>query len=122
MTDSRELAIAAARAAASKKAADVVIMDMRELLVITDAFVIASGGSDRQVKTIAEAMEDAVRDLGVKPVRREGEREGRWILLDFVDFVAHVFVHEEREYYDLERLWADAPRIGWEPDEAATGA
>jgi ribosome-associated protein len=122
VTDSRELAIAAARAAASKKAADVVIMDMRELLVITDAFVIASGGSDRQVKTIAEAMEDAVRDLGVKPVRREGEREGRWILLDFVDFVAHVFVHEEREYYDLERLWADAPRIGWEPDEAATGA
>ncbi len=115
MTDSRELVIAAARAAASKQARDVVIMDMRELLVITDAFVIASGGSDRQVKSIAEAVEDSVRELGVKPVRREGEREGRWILLDFVDFVAHVFLQEEREFYDLERLWADAPRIAYEP-------
>ena len=121
MTDSRELVVAAARAAASKQARDVVIMDMRELLVITDAFVVASGGSDRQVKSIAEAVEDSVRELGVKPVRREGEREGRWVLLDFVDFVAHVFLDEERDFYDLERLWADAPRVAWEPEEAATG-
>ena len=121
MTETGELVVAAARAAASKNARDVVIMDMRELLVITDAFVIASGTSDRQVKTIAEEIERAVKDLGVKPVRREGEREGRWILLDFVDFVAHVFLHEEREYYDLERLWADAPRIPWQA-EAAFGA
>jgi ribosome-associated protein len=122
VTESRDLAVAAARAAASKKAADVVILDMRELLVITDYFVIASGTSDRQVKTIAEEIERAVKDQGVKPVRREGERDARWILLDFVDFVAHVFVNEERDFYDLERLWADAPRVPWQPEEAATGA
>ena len=119
--ETRELAEAAARAASSKKGERVVVLDMRELLVITDYFVIASGTNDRQVRTIAEEIERAVKDLGVKPVRREGEREGRWILLDFVDFVCHVFVDEEREYYDLERLWADAPRIEV-AEEAVRGA
>ena len=113
-----ELAIAAARAASTKQADRVVILDMRELLVITDYFVIASGSSERQVKTIAEEIERAIRDLGAKPVRREGDREASWILLDFVDFVAHVFMAEEREFYDLERLWADAPRIAWETEGA----
>ena len=122
MTETRELAVAAARAAASKKAERVVILDMRELLVITDYFVIAGASNERQVKTIAEEIQSAARALGVKPVRREGERDARWILLDFVDFVVHVFLDEEREYYDLERLWADAPREAWEPEEAATGA
>jgi ribosome-associated protein len=115
LTSSRELAIAAARAAASKNARDILVLDVSELIVITDYFVIASGGSDRQVKTVAEEIERSVAGLGVKPVRREGEREGRWVLLDFVDFVAHVFRDQEREYYGLERLWRDAPVISWEP-------
>ena len=121
--DARALAETAARAASAKKADRVVVMDMRELLVITDYFVIASGTSDRQVRTIAEEIERAVKDrAGVKPVRREGERDSRWILLDFVDFVAHVFLEEESGFYDLERLWADAPRVEWQAEEAATGA
>jgi ribosome-associated protein len=114
LTSSRELAIAAARAAASKNARDILILDVSELIVITDYFVIASGGSDRQVKTVAEEIERSVAATGMKPVRREGEREGRWVLLDFVDFVAHVFRDQEREYYGLERLWRDAPIVPWE--------
>jgi ribosome-associated protein len=116
LTSSRELAIAAARAAASKNARDILILDVSELIVITDYFVIASGGSDRQVKTVAEEIERSVAAIGMKPVRREGEREGRWVLLDFVDFVAHVFRDQEREYYGLERLWRDAPIVPWEGD------
>jgi ribosome-associated protein len=123
LTSTRELAIAAARAAASKNARDILILDVSELIVITDFFVIASGRSDRQVKTVAEEIERSVASLGVKPVRREGEREGTWVLLDFVDFVAHVFRDHEREYYGLERLWRDAPVISWEtvgePDRAS---
>ena len=111
---SREAAIAAARAAASKQGADIVILDVRAVIVITDFFVIASGGTARQVKTIVEAVEKALRDRGERPVRREGETEGRWVLLDYIDVVVHVFADEEREYYDLERLWRDAPKLAWE--------
>jgi ribosome-associated protein len=121
VTGSRELATLAARAASAKQARDVVVLDVRELIVITDYFVIASGANDRQVRTIAEEIERVFRDRELKPVRREGEREGRWILLDFVDFVAHVFLDEERRYYGLERLWADAPSVGWE-QRAASGS
>ena len=121
MTGSRELAVAAARAASAKQARDIVVLDVAELIVITDHFVIASGGTDRQVRAISEAIEDALRELGMKPVRREGEREGRWVLLDFVDVVAHVFLDSERSFYDLERLWADAPRITWEERTASSG-
>jgi ribosome-associated protein len=115
LTATRELAIAAARAAASKNARDILILDVAKLIVITDYFVIASGATDRQVKAVAEEIQQSLREKGIKPVRREGEREGRWVLLDFVDFVAHVFRDEEREYYGLERLWADAPAVAWEP-------
>jgi ribosome-associated protein len=120
VSGSRELATLAARAASSKRARDVVVLDVRDLIVITDYFVICSASSDRQVRTIAEEIERAARDRGVKPVRREGEREGRWVLLDFVDFVAHVFLQEQRDYYGLERLWADAPTVGWD-SRAASG-
>jgi ribosome-associated protein len=116
----RELAVAAARAAAEKQAEDIVILDVRELIVITDAFVICTGTTDRQVRTIVEEIEKALRRLGHRPVRREGEVQSRWILLDYVDVVVHVFAPEEREYYDLERLWRDAPRVPWE--EPAAGA
>jgi ribosome-associated protein len=121
VTGSRDLVVAAARAAASKQARDVVVLDVRELIVITDYFLIASGTSDRQVRTIAEEIEKSVREKGLKPVRREGEREGHWALLDFVDFVAHVFLDSDREFYDLERLWLDAPTVEWEEAKASTG-
>src|SRR5919204_6882206 len=102
-TSSRDLAVAAARAAADKQGERVAVLDVRDLIVITDYFVITSGGSERQVRTIVDEVEKALRDLGVKPVRREGIEDRRWVLLDFVDIVVHVFVDEEREYYDLER-------------------
>jgi ribosome-associated protein len=118
--ESKEVAVAAARAAATKQGADIAILDVHELIVITDFFVIASGSSDRQVKTIVDEVEKAVRERGVRPVRREGETENRWVLLDYVDVVVHVFAEEEREYYDLERLWRDAPRVTWAESDAAS--
>ena len=101
----------AVRAAHSKKAFDVVVLDLRKAGGFTDYFVICSGNSERQVRAIAEEVERACRAEGTRPLRREGEREARWVLLDFVDFVVHVFLEEERAYYDLERLWRDAPVV-----------
>lgn len=117
---SRTIAAAAARAAADKQAQDVVVLDVQELIVITDYFVVCSGTSDRQVKTLVEEVEKAVRAIGERPVRREGEADARWVLLDYVDVVVHVFAQEEREYYDLERLWSDAPRLAWDGVGAAS--
>ena len=119
---SREVAARAARAALAKQATDVVVLDVHELIVITDFFVICTASSNRQVKTVIESIEDAIRELGEKPVRREGEDEAGWWLLDYVDVVVHVFGEEERAYYDLERLWRDAPQLEWQqPDEASSG-
>jgi ribosome-associated protein len=118
---SRATAVAAAQAASAKQAGDIVILDVRELIVITDYFVITSGSSERQVRTLAEEIEKALRErLQVKPVRREGEDGWRWVLLDYVDVVVHVFADQEREYYDLERLWRDAPRVEWEETDAVS--
>ena len=87
--------------------------------------MIASGGTDRQLRAIGDAIEEALRQHGVKPVRREGEHELRWLLLDFVDFVVHLFVDEARAYYELERLWKDAPPVEWiedgDPNEDRAG-
>ena len=119
---SREVAARAARAAAAKQATDIVVLDVHELIVITDFFVICTASSNRQVKTVIEGIEDSIRELGEKPIRREGEDEAGWWLLDYVDVVVHVFGEEERTYYDLERLWRDAPRLEWqEPDAASSG-
>ena len=96
-----------------------VVLDVRELIVITDYFVIASGTTDRQARTIADEIEKVLASRDLKPVRREGQREGRWLLLDFVELVVHVFVEEDRHYYELERLWKDAPRVRWEPRRRA---
>jgi ribosome-associated protein len=117
---SRDVAIAAARAASAKQAEDIVILDVSEIIVITDHFVICTAGSHRQIRTVIDAVEEALRGLGVKPVRREGEAEAGWWLLDYVDVVVHVFGPDEREYYDLERLWSDAPRVDWETSDAAS--
>jgi ribosome-associated protein len=106
-----ELGTAAALAAADKLATNVVALDVSDQLVITDVFLIASAPNDRQVRAIVDAVEERLHRLGVKPIRREGEREGRWVLLDFGDLVIHVQHAEEREYYALERLWRDCPAI-----------
>lgn len=108
---SLDLARAAAHAAQDKLATDVVGLDVSGQLALTDVFVIASAESERQVGSIVEAVEDRLRELGTKPVRREGQREGRWVLIDFSDIVVHVMHAEEREFYDLERLWKDCPPI-----------
>nr|WP_166640005.1 MULTISPECIES: ribosome silencing factor [Amycolatopsis] len=105
------MAVAAAHAAADKKASDVVVLDVSEQLVITDAFVIASASNERLVGAIVDNVEEKLRESGHKPVRREGAREGRWVLLDYVDVVVHVQHVEERTFYGLERLWKDCPRI-----------
>ena len=109
-----ELALAAAAAASDKLATDILLLDVSEQLVITDVFVLASGANDRQVQAIVDAIEEALRAEGVKPVRREGEAERRWVLLDFIDVVVHVQHQEERIFYALERLWKDCPRIPFE--------
>jgi ribosome-associated protein len=105
---------AAARAAAAKGGSDTVVLEVAPVLAITDAFVITAGTNRRQVLTIAEEVETQVKAAGGPgPLRIEGLAEGQWVLLDFGDFVVHVFLDEVRRYYDLERLWADAPRWEW---------
>ena len=106
-----ELALAAAQAAADKSAHDVRVLDVSEQLVITDCFVLASAPNERLVRAISDEVQDRLRERGVKPVRREGESEGRWVLLDFIDLVVHVQHTEERAFYQLERLWKDCPDV-----------
>ena len=106
-----ELVVTAARAASEKLGADIIAFDVSDQLAITDAFLIASGSNDRQVKAIVDEVEEKLRDLGAKPLRREGERDGRWVLIDYGDIVVHVQHEEEREFYALERLWRDCPTI-----------
>ncbi|WP_216216172.1 ribosome silencing factor [Amycolatopsis aidingensis] len=120
--EARELAVVAAHAAADKKAIDVVVLDVSDQLVITDAFVIASAPNERQVGAIVDNVEEKLRIAGHKPTRREGAREGRWVLLDYVDVVVHVQHDEERSFYGLERLWKDCPRIEVEGLEARAAA
>ena len=109
--EARETALLAAQAAADKLATDVSIVDVSDRLAITDAFVLASAPNERQVQSIVDEVEERLRERGVKPVRREGVAEARWVLLDFVDVVVHVQHAEERAYYALERLWKDCPTI-----------
>lgn len=108
-----ELALTAAQAAADKKAENIVIIDVSEQLVITDAFLLASAPNERQVNSIVDAIEEALVQLPekAKPIRREGDRTGRWVLLDFNDIVVHVQHSDEREFYALDRLWKDCPQI-----------
>ena len=109
----RELALTAAQAAADKKALDIVVIDVAEQLYITDVFVIASAANERQVASIVDAIEEQLLTLPekAKPVRREGERQGRWVLLDYVDVVVHIQHVEEREFYALDKLWKDCPTV-----------
>jgi ribosome-associated protein len=114
--DAVRMAAVAARAAASKLADDVVVIDVSGQLVITDCFVIASASNERQVNSIVDEVEEKMRIAGYKPARREGAREGRWTLLDYVEIVVHIQHQDERNYYSLDRLWRDCPTIPIDPD------
>jgi ribosome-associated protein len=112
------MATIAAQAAVSKLADDVVVIDVSGQLVITDCFVIASATNDRQVNAIVDEVEEKMRFAGYKPARREGTREGRWVLLDYVDIVAHIQHQDERNFYALDRLWRDCPLVPVDLDGA----
>jgi len=109
------LAQIAGHAAADKLATDIVLIDVSDRLAITDVFVIASGNNERQVEAIVDEIEEKLRLAGSKPLRREGKRDGRWVLLDYADIVVHVQHVEERVFYSLERLWQDCPAIEFDP-------
>lgn len=94
-----------------KKGADIALLDVSDLIVVTDVFIIATGTSRRHVMSLAEDTEMALKTIDRRPLRREGMEDGTWVLLDYGDVIVHVFDGETREYYDLERLWADAPRL-----------
>ena len=111
-----ELVHAAARAASDKLADNILAFDVSDQLVITDAFLLCSASNERQVKSIVDEIEDKLRQIGAKPVRREGERDGRWVLIDYAEIVVHVQHTEEREFYALERLWRDCPVIAMPAD------
>ncbi|WP_046472241.1 ribosome silencing factor [Allosalinactinospora lopnorensis] len=106
-----ELVNIAAEAAAEKLAQEIVAYDVSDQLVITDAFLLCSAPNDRQVRSIVDEIEERLRGAGAKPVRREGERDGRWVLLDYAEIVVHIQREEERGHYGLERLWKDCPEI-----------
>jgi ribosome-associated protein len=111
-----EAAKVAASAVADKKGTAIALLDVSRLIVLTDIFVLGTGTSNRHVKTLVDEVEGQLRTvLGRKPLRREGVEHARWVLLDYGDVVVHLFDAETRDYYDLERLWADAPRIAFEP-------
>ncbi len=110
----RELACVAARAADEKKADHTLVLAVGEVLAITDYFVIASASNRRLVKSVVDAVEEAVREaLGRSPLRIEGASEQQWVLVDFGDVVVHVFAEEIRMYYEIERLYRDVPKIDW---------
>jgi len=115
------MARVAAQAAADKQAKDILLVDVSDRLAITDVFVIVTGTNERQVGSIVDAIEEKMREAGWKPTRREGERDGRWVLLDFLDVVVHVQHSEERVFYALDRLWKDCPTIPF-VDAALPGA
>jgi ribosome-associated protein len=115
------VSLVAARAADERLGQDTVVLAMGDLLAVTDAFVIVTGRNSRQVRTIVEAVEAGVKEgAGRAPDRIEGLRELQWVLMDYGDFVVHVFLEETRAYYDLERLWSDAPRIDWAQSPSPT--
>lgn len=115
-----ELVRAAAEAASDKLAEQIMAFDVSDQLIITDAFLLCSARNERQVAAIVDAVEERLRDLDAKPVRREGQREARWVLLDYADIVVHVQHEEERQFYALERLWRDCPLV--ELPESVTAA
>jgi ribosome-associated protein len=109
--DAIELAVDLVDAAEDKKAADPLLLEVADVLAVVDVFLLVTGTSDRQLKAVAESIEERARRHGRKPQQREGRAESGWMLLDFGDVVVHLFSPEQRDFYSLERLWADVPRI-----------
>ena len=118
---SREKAQIVAEASLEKAAEEVVALDVRTAVSFADVFVICTGRSDRQVRSIADAIEEAVVERGERPLGIEGYDEGRWVLMDLADVIVHVFQHEVRRHYDLERLWSDAPKLDLHIEEGSPG-
>ena len=111
ITDSKTKSLLIVEAALQKKASGLVLMEMKGVTSFTDYFFVCSGKSDRQVQAIAQGIEEALEKEGIRPLGVEGTREGRWVLMDYEDVVVHVFLEPAREFYDLEGLWGEAPRI-----------
>ena len=110
-TDSKTKSLVCLKAAIEKKALDPVLLEMKEIASFTDYFLLLSGKSDRQVQAIAQAIEEALKKKGVRPLGQEGTSGGKWVLMDYEDVVVHIFLEPIRKFYDLEGLWIDAPRI-----------
>ena len=108
-----QLATALARLADENKAEDIVVLDLTKLTSMTDYFVICTGTSTRQIRAVADFVEEYGQELGQRPYSRAGYQTAQWVLIDYVDVVVHIFDQEHRHYYDLELMWGDAPRIDW---------
>jgi ribosome-associated protein len=113
LTTSKNRAVFIAKAALQKKAEGILVLDMRKIVNFCDFFVICSGNSDRQVKAIADGIEEALGKKGLKPLHIEGKREAAWVLFDLGSVIAHIFQNDTRDFYNLEHLWQDAPKINW---------
>jgi ribosome-associated protein len=111
VTDSKTKSFLILEAALNKKALNLTLLEMKGITSFTDYFFICSGNSDRQVQAIAEGIQEALKGEGLRPLGLEGTLEGKWILMDYEDVVAHIFLEPVRQFYDLEGLWVDAPRI-----------
>jgi ribosome-associated protein len=109
--ETEEAVVTAARAAGEKKATDVIVLDLRQIASFTEYFLICTGANQRQVKAISDGIEERLRKAGKRPLHIEGYSSAEWILLDYGDFIAHVFSGPSRRFYDLERLWRDAKRV-----------
>jgi ribosome-associated protein len=110
----KQLAVLAARTAADSRCTDVVVLDLGGISPVTDYFVIATGTSDRQLRSVADEIAGEARKVGHRPYHSAGRESAQWVLLDFVDVVVHLFDAEHRGYYDLELIWGDAPRVKWQ--------
>ena len=110
-TDSKTKSLLCVKAAVEKKALDPVLLELKEITSFTDYFLLLSGKSDRQVQAIAQGIEEALKQNGIRPLGQEGTVEGKWILMDYGDVVVHIFLESVRQFYDLEGLWGDTPRI-----------
>lgn len=119
--DATNLARLAADAIADKKGQGIVLLEVGDLFVITDVFVIASGTSRPHVQTLADRVEELLKEAGRSPLRDEGRTEAEWVLIDYGDVMVHIFQQAARDYYDLERLWRDAPLIEWAPAASDLG-
>jgi ribosome-associated protein len=116
-TDSKTKSLVCLKAAIEKKAVDPILLELKEIASFTDYFLLLSGKSDRQVQAIAQAIEEALKKKGVRPLGQEGMLGGKWVLMDYEDVVVHIFLEPMRRFYDLEGLWVDAPRIDLQKDK-----